>query len=65
LGKISIFELDAEARLAEQHAEAKEEQQRGQAHPGPDPGGDDGSDHHDGASQKDRVDVDHGHILPE
>jgi hypothetical protein len=27
LGKISIFELDAQARLAEQHAEAKEEQQ--------------------------------------
>src|SRR5690606_6669091 len=66
VGQAGVVELQPQHRVAHQHAEAEEEQQRGETDPGAEPGGDDRRDHHDGPDQQDSVEIDlHWLILPD
>ena len=62
VGQLGVVEVDP--GLAQQHADAQEEQQGRQPEAGAESGGQDRHDDHDGADQQDQVEVDQLCPLP-
>ena len=62
--RADVVELQTEPVLAEDDADAEEQQQAGQPHPGRHPGGDDAGQQHEATDQQRQIQLLQAHFVP-